>query len=87
MSIPAGNRCGRAVISDGVFLLDVDNTLLDGDRIVNDLRACLKGAFGVVDATFQWLSPPLHKSVLQSIACGTQQGHVASSLAFHTKRH
>ncbi|MEO5734849.1 MAG: HAD family hydrolase [Rubrivivax sp.] len=33
--------------ADVVFLLDVDNTLLDGDRIVNDLRAHLKRMFGV----------------------------------------
>ncbi len=32
--------------ADIVFLLDVDNTLLDGDRTVNDLREHLKGEFG-----------------------------------------
>ena len=29
-----------------VFLLDVDNTLLDNDRIIEDLRAHLTRAFG-----------------------------------------
>lgn len=33
--------------TDVVFLLDVDNTLLDGDRIVADLREHLRSAFGV----------------------------------------
>lgn len=32
--------------ADRVFLLDVDNTLLDGDRIVSDLREHLQREFG-----------------------------------------
>ena len=32
--------------NDVVFLLDVDNTLLDGDRIVADLRRHLEREFG-----------------------------------------
>lgn len=31
---------------DVIFLLDVDNTLLDNDRVANDLRAHLTGNFG-----------------------------------------
>jgi len=40
--------------ADVVFLLDVDNTLLDGDRIVNDLRDHLERAFGVDCAQRYW---------------------------------
>ncbi len=37
-----------------VFLLDVDNTLLDGDRIVADLRDHLQSEFGVASAQRYW---------------------------------
>ena len=40
--------------SDVVFLLDVDNTLLDGDHIVADLHAHLTGEFGVACAQRYW---------------------------------
>jgi FMN phosphatase YigB (HAD superfamily) len=40
--------------ADVVFLLDVDNTLLDGDRIVADLRAHLKHEFGDACAQRYW---------------------------------
>ena len=40
--------------ADVVFLLDVDNTLLDGDRIVDDLRAHMARAFGVACAQRYW---------------------------------
>ncbi len=40
--------------TDVVFLLDVDNTLLDGDRIVDDLREHLDHAFGVTCAQRYW---------------------------------
>ncbi len=39
---------------DVVFLLDVDNTLLDGDRIVNDLHVHLEGEFGFANAQRYW---------------------------------
>jgi FMN phosphatase YigB (HAD superfamily) len=39
---------------DVVFLLDVDNTLLDNDRIVADLRAHLAAAFGAARAERYW---------------------------------
>ena len=32
--------------TDVVFLLDVDNTLLDNDRVEQDLRAHISEAFG-----------------------------------------
>ena len=37
-----------------VFLLDVDNTLLDNDRIVADLRRHLEREFGVASADRYW---------------------------------
>ena len=40
--------------ADVVFLLDVDNTLLDGDRIIDDLRDHLTRAFGVTCAQRYW---------------------------------
>ena len=40
--------------ADVVFLLDVDNTLLDGDRIVTDLHDHLKREFGVDCAQRYW---------------------------------
>ena len=40
--------------ADVVFLLDVDNTLLDGDRIVIDLHDHLKREFGVACAQRYW---------------------------------
>ena len=40
--------------ADVVFLLDVDNTLLDGDRIVSDLHDHLTSAFGVDCAQRYW---------------------------------
>lgn len=37
-----------------VFLFDVDNTLLDNDRIVADFNACLKRQLGATLATCYW---------------------------------
>ena len=42
--------------NDVVFLLDVDNTLLDNDRIVADLRAHLEREFGARSAARYWVS-------------------------------
>jgi FMN phosphatase YigB (HAD superfamily) len=39
---------------DLTFLVDVDNTLLDNDRVVADLRAHLEEAFGDVSAQRYW---------------------------------
>ena len=36
-----------AILHDVVFLIDVDNTLLDNDRIIADLRDHLIQEFGV----------------------------------------
>ena len=40
--------------SDVVFLLDVDNTLLDNDRVQNDLRAHLANQFGPASRDRYW---------------------------------
>jgi FMN phosphatase YigB (HAD superfamily) len=52
----SGAREGLQVTapSEVVFLLDVDNTLLDNDRIVDDLRAHLDREFGNVAAARYW---------------------------------
>ena len=39
---------------DVVFLLDVDNTLLDNDRVIADLRAHLASTFGVASSDRYW---------------------------------
>ena len=39
---------------DVVFLLDVDNTLLDNDRVIADLRAHLELEFGTASAARYW---------------------------------
>ena len=49
------NEAGRTIVSaDVVFLLDVDNTLLDNDRVVVDLRAYLERSFGIARAMRYW---------------------------------
>ena len=40
--------------TDLVFLLDVDNTLLDNDRIIADLRQHLEREFGVASSDHYW---------------------------------
>jgi FMN phosphatase YigB (HAD superfamily) len=39
---------------DVVFLLDVDNTLLDNDRVITDLRQHLERTFGVASSDRYW---------------------------------
>lgn len=41
-------------VSDVVFLLDVDNTLLDNDRVIADLREHLQSKFGSASAGRYW---------------------------------
>ena len=41
-------------LQDVVFLLDVDNTLLDNDQIIADLQAHLERQFGSVSASRYW---------------------------------
>jgi len=45
----------QAATHDVVFLLDVDNTLLDNDRIVADLREHLVREFGAASADRYWV--------------------------------
>ena len=45
---------GSMHASDVVFLLDVDNTLLDNDRFAADLRARLTEDFGVAECERYW---------------------------------
>jgi FMN phosphatase YigB (HAD superfamily) len=40
--------------ADTVYLIDVDNTLLDNDRIIADLRQHLEEAFGMASADRYW---------------------------------
>ena len=42
------------IVHDVVFLVDVDNTLLDNDRIIADLRDHLAQAFGAECADRYW---------------------------------
>jgi FMN phosphatase YigB (HAD superfamily) len=42
------------MMADVVFLLDVDNTLLDNDRVVADLRQHLEQEFGLAHAERYW---------------------------------
>lgn len=41
---------------DVVFLLDVDNTLLDNDQVVADLRGHLEREFGAASAGRNWVN-------------------------------
>ncbi len=49
------NAVDPAAMADVVFLLDVDNTLLDNDRIIADLRRHLEEEFGVASADRYWV--------------------------------
>jgi len=42
--------------ADTVFLIDVDNTLLDNDRVVDDLHAHLEESFGAESASRYWVA-------------------------------
>jgi FMN phosphatase YigB (HAD superfamily) len=51
---PSMEHRGELPIADVVFLLDVDNTLLDSDQFVADFRAHLKREFGSASADRFW---------------------------------
>ncbi|MEO8310478.1 MAG: HAD family hydrolase [Caldimonas sp.] len=54
--MPAMNSASDpAAVAAVVFLLDVDNTLLDNDRIIADLRRHLEEEFGVASADRYWV--------------------------------
>ncbi|MEO9068313.1 MAG: HAD family hydrolase [Caldimonas sp.] len=46
---------GDPIADDVVFLIDVDNTLLDNDRIIGDLKRHLETEFGVASADRYWV--------------------------------
>jgi hypothetical protein len=52
----AARKGGRRVTPpvDAVFLLDVDNTLLDNDRVEEDLRRHIEQAFGAACQERYW---------------------------------
>lgn len=52
LSLGTGGK--QAMTPDVVFLLDVDNTLLDNDHIIGDLRLHLENEFGIVRADRYW---------------------------------
>ena len=69
---------------DTVFLLDVDNTLLDNDRIIADLRAHLEREFGTACASHYWahfealrteLGYADYLGALQRYRLDTEHGH------------
>ncbi len=41
-------------LAETIYLFDVDNTLLDNDAVVADLRACLVETFGALNAERYW---------------------------------
>ena len=51
----SGDSLPAVAGADVVFLLDVDNTLLDNDRIIADLRGHLELQFGVASAERYWV--------------------------------
>jgi len=55
MAMETGSGSMQAAAHDVVFLLDVDNTLLDNDRIVADLREHLVREFGATSADRYWI--------------------------------
>ncbi|MGZ5689039.1 MAG: HAD family hydrolase [Caldimonas sp.] len=55
MTRDPGSTTPPPTLNDVVFLLDVDNTLLDNDRIVADLREHLVREFGVASADRYWV--------------------------------
>src|SRR6059058_630546 len=55
MTMQTASTSTQAAAHDVVFLLDVDNTLLDNDRIVADLREHLVREFGADNAERYWV--------------------------------
>ncbi|MDB5103520.1 MAG: uncharacterized protein JWP91_1209 [Fibrobacteres bacterium] len=50
----AGGIPGKPVKAKLIFLFDVDNTLLDNDRVITDMRAYLQGKVGPTRAKHYW---------------------------------
>jgi hypothetical protein len=67
--------------NDVVFLIDVDNTLLDNDRVTADLRAFLTKAFGVDRQRHYWsLFEDLRRSLGYADYLGTLQRYRAQNV-------
>ncbi len=62
---------------DVVFLLDVDNTLLDNDRVADDLRAHLTGNFGKAGELYWAHFEELRKELGYADYLGAQQRYRA----------
>ena len=56
IGVPESNRYTTAIMrtEDVVFLFDVDNTLLDNDRVQEDLKSHLESEFGLAARTRYW---------------------------------
>jgi len=78
------------VLSEGdvVFLLDVDNTLLDNDRFRADLGARVESAFGADQRDRYWAILAVLREELVSIkSCFTSADVGEAMKAFREKRH
>jgi FMN phosphatase YigB (HAD superfamily) len=53
--VPCIEGWHMTVLHDTVFLFDVDNTLLDNDVVIADLRAHIEHEFGAATASRYWL--------------------------------
>ena len=51
-----------------VFLLDVDNTLLDNDRVIDDLRRHLQAEFGIANGATVMIGDTSHDLLMASNA-------------------
>jgi hypothetical protein len=65
----------RKAKADVVFLFDVDNTLLDNDRVIADMKAYLKGE---VDDKLRILSAVKESWGKRVTTVFVQQGHYAT---------
>ncbi len=83
----------RNATADVVFLLDVDNTLLDNDRIIADLRSHLEAAFGGASAACYWaafetlrteLGYADYLGALQRYRADVQRQHGSAHVIAHT---
>ena len=78
-------------LKDTVFLLDVDNTLLDNDRIVSDLRAHLDLEFakGSHPPLFDLTVEKLQHQTRDVVKCTNFWLHqeILCRLCFHDRRH
>jgi FMN phosphatase YigB (HAD superfamily) len=67
-------------LADVVFLLDVDNTLLDNDAVIEDLRRHLSEAFGTERAQRYW-------DIFEELRCELGYADYLGSLQRYRKEH